>query len=36
MQVPFLDLKAQYQQIKDDVLPMVTEAMANGMFIGGP
>lgn len=36
MKVPFLDLKVQYQQIKDDVLPMITEAMANGMFIGGP
>ena len=36
MHIPFLDLKTQYQQIKDDVLPMVEEAMANGMFIGGP
>ena len=36
MQVPFLDLKAQYRQIKNDVLPMVEDAMANGMFIGGP
>lgn len=35
MKVPFLDLKIQYQQIKDEVLPMVTEAMQNGMFIGG-
>ena len=36
MQIPFLDLKAQYKQIEHEVLPLVTEAMANGMFIGGP
>ena len=35
MQVPFLDLKAQYRQIESDVVPMVTEAMAKGAFIGG-
>jgi dTDP-4-amino-4,6-dideoxygalactose transaminase len=34
--VPFLDLKAQYKQIETDVVPAVTEAMAAGMFIGGP
>ena len=36
MQVPFLDLKAQYKQIKQEVIPMITEAMENGRFIGGP
>jgi dTDP-4-amino-4,6-dideoxygalactose transaminase len=36
MHIPFLDLKAQYKQIEHEVLPMITEAMANGMFIGGP
>ena len=36
MKVPFLDLKAQYKQIEHEVLPMVTEAMTNGAFIGGP
>ena len=36
MKVPFLDLKAQYKQIEHEVLPMVKEAMENGMFIGGP
>jgi len=36
MQVPFIDLKAQYRQIEDEVLPMVTEAMNNSAFIGGP
>ena len=36
MQVPFLDLKAQFKQIENEVLPMVTEAMNNSAFIGGP
>ena len=36
MHVPFLDLKAQYRQIESEVVPVVTEAMAAGMFIGGP
>ena len=36
MQVPFLDLKAQYKQIEAEVLPMIKDAMENGAFIGGP
>jgi len=36
MQIPFLDLKVQYQQIEQEVLPMLTEAMSNASFIGGP
>ena len=36
MQVPFLDLKAQYKQIQSEVVSVVTEAMSSGMFIGGP
>ena len=36
MQIPFLDLKAQYRQIEQEVVPMITEAMENGHFIGGP
>ncbi len=36
MNIPFLDLKAQYKQIKQEVVPAVTEAMQNGAFIGGP
>ncbi len=36
MNVPFLDLKVQYRQTENEVLPMVTEAMENGAFIGGP
>ena len=35
MNIPFLDLKIQYKQIENEVLPMITDAMANGMFIGG-
>ena len=34
MKVPFLDLRAQSRQIKDDVLSIVTETMASGTFIG--
>jgi dTDP-4-amino-4,6-dideoxygalactose transaminase len=36
MHVPFLDLKVQYRQIEPEVLPMMTQAMQNGAFIGGP
>ncbi len=36
MNIPFLDLRAQYKQIEHEVVPMMTEAMANAAFIGGP
>lgn len=36
MQIPFLDLKAQFKQIEHEVVRSVTEVMANGIFIGGP
>ena len=36
MIVPFLDLKRQYEQIGHELQPMLTEAMTNGAFIGGP
>ncbi len=36
MKIPFLDLKVQYKQIQDEVLPMITKSMANGAFVGGP
>lgn len=36
MDVPFLNLKIQYKQIENEVLPMLTEAMSNAAFIGGP
>ncbi|MGD9107155.1 MAG: DegT/DnrJ/EryC1/StrS family aminotransferase [Desulfobacterales bacterium] len=35
MNVPFLNLKIQYKQIEHEVMPMITEAMANGSFVGG-
>ena len=35
MRIPFLDLKVQYKQIEHEVLPMMSEAMADGAFIGG-
>jgi dTDP-4-amino-4,6-dideoxygalactose transaminase len=35
MIVPFLDLKAQFKGIEQEVMPMVAEAMANAAFIGG-
>jgi dTDP-4-amino-4,6-dideoxygalactose transaminase len=35
MKIPFLDLKAQYKEIESEVIPIVTQAMADGMFIGG-
>ncbi len=35
MKVPFLDLRAQYQQIKDELLPEITSLMERGAFIGG-
>ena len=36
MQIPFLDLKAQFRQIEGQVVQMAIEAMENGAFIGGP
>ncbi len=36
MNIPFLDLKAQFKQIEKDVVPAVKDAMANAAFIGGP
>lgn len=35
MQVPFLDLKAQYQSIKDEVNPAIQEVIENSAFILG-
>ncbi|MDA1354157.1 MAG: DegT/DnrJ/EryC1/StrS family aminotransferase [bacterium] len=34
--VPLLDLQAQYEPIKDDVLAAVTEVLDSKRFIGGP
>lgn len=36
MNVPFLNLKIQYKEIEKEVIPMITEAMSNAAFIGGP
>ena len=36
MQVPLLDLKAQYQTIKDDILAVISEVLDSQRCIGGP
>jgi cystathionine beta-lyase/cystathionine gamma-synthase len=36
MEVPLLDLKAQYAQIKDELLAAVTEVIESQQCIGGP
>ncbi|MBM4118098.1 DegT/DnrJ/EryC1/StrS family aminotransferase [bacterium] len=36
MQVPFLDLRVQYQQLQAELLPELTGIMERGAFIGGP
>ena len=36
MNVPFVDLKRQYQNIKDDVDRAIAEVISNTAFIGGP
>ena len=35
MQVPFLDLKRQYELLKDEIDPAVQAVMADQAFIGG-
>ncbi len=36
MQVPLLDLKAQYATIKDELSPVIEDVMDSQYFIGGP
>ena len=36
MEVPLLDLKAQYASIKDEVLAAVAEVLESQVCIGGP
>lgn len=36
MQIPFLDLKAQYNDIKDEYRPVLDQILADCAFIGGP
>ena len=35
MNVPFVDLKAQHQQIKNEIMKVVEKAVSNAHFIGG-
>lgn len=35
MQVPFLDLKTQYQSIKDEILPKINDILENTAFVLG-
>jgi dTDP-4-amino-4,6-dideoxygalactose transaminase len=34
--IPFLDLKVQYSQIREELAPVLDHIMENGAFIGGP
>lgn len=36
MKVPFVDLKAQYAQIRDEINPVIQEVIDNASFVGGP
>ena len=35
MNIPFLDLKAQYQSIKDEVLPAINQVLDNTAYVMG-
>jgi len=35
LDVPFVDLKAQYRSIKDEVLDTVSRVFDSGHFVGG-
>jgi hypothetical protein len=35
MKIPFLDLKAQYASIKDEVLPAITSVLDNTAYVLG-
>jgi dTDP-4-amino-4,6-dideoxygalactose transaminase len=36
MQVPFLDLRTQFQRLREELLPEMTAVMEKAAFIGGP
>ena len=36
MNVPFFDLKRQYNQLKGEALPLIEKVLENTAFSGGP
>ena len=36
MRIPFLDLKAQYKSIRDEIATALQEVLDNTAFAGGP
>jgi dTDP-4-amino-4,6-dideoxygalactose transaminase len=36
MNIPFVDLKTQYQNIHDEIDPAIGEVVSSGWFVGGP
>jgi len=36
MKVPFIDLRAQYESIKDEVAPAIQQVLDSSAFAGGP
>ena len=36
MKIPFVDLKAQYASIKEEIDSAIADVIANTAFIGGP
>jgi len=36
MNIPFVDLKTQYQNIRDEIDPAIGEVVSSGWFVGGP
>jgi len=36
MTIPFVDLKSQYENIRDEIDPAIGEVVSSGWFVGGP
>ncbi len=36
MNIPFVDLKTQYENIRDEIDPAIQEVVSSGWFVGGP
>jgi dTDP-4-amino-4,6-dideoxygalactose transaminase len=36
MNIPFVDLKTQYENIRDEIDPAIAEVVSTGWFVGGP